>query len=432
MTDMNYNKAIDYIETAGLLGSKPGLSRITELCRRLGNPQEKIKYVHIAGTNGKGSVCAMLNEILISSGYKTGLFTSPHLISFRERIKINGAPIPKERLAEITEKIKQCANDMPDKPTEFEIATAAAFMYFYEEKCDIAVLETGLGGRLDATNIIKSPLLSVITGISLDHTAILGDSIEKIAAEKGGIIKENCPLVLAACKPEANSVIENIAKERRSPLFKVDYSRQGNISVSLGGTAFDFAPYGKINLSIIGVCQAKNAATAITAAEVLNSIGIKTGEKPLLKGLKNTRWQARFEILNQNPLIIYDGAHNSEGAAALKENLLAAGINKAVFLTGVMADKDYTGMVNILSPLAQCVFTVTPHNPRALDAQTLKDTFCALGVPAMAFDTVDNGVLPAINAAKKENLPLVICGSLYMYGELKTRLADFLKGRWTK
>ncbi|MBO4433344.1 MAG: bifunctional folylpolyglutamate synthase/dihydrofolate synthase [Clostridia bacterium] len=426
---MDYNEALCYIETAGLSGSRPGLERITELCRLIGDPQDKVRFVHVAGTNGKGSVCAMLSEILKSAGYKAGLFTSPHLCFFEERIKIDGAPISKERLADITGKIKACADKMRDKPTEFEIAAAMAFLYFYEENCDIAVLETGLGGRLDATNIIKSPLLSVITGIDLDHTAVLGDTVEKIAAEKGGIIKAGCPVVLAACGEEAKKVLTGIAKEKNAPLYNTDYERKENVSVSLGGTKFTFKPYGKMELSLSGVYQADNACTAVTAAEALNENGFKINAKSVKGGLENARWQARFEVLGHDPVTVYDGAHNPQGALALKANLDALCINKAVFLTGVMADKDYSAFAKTLSPLMARVFTVKPKNPRALDGDALTNVFIKLGVNAVPCKTVSDGVRAAVNAAKKENLPLIICGSLYMYGEVKNTADElFQKG----
>ena len=416
---MNYKEALKYIETAGLLGSKPGLKRIRELCFLLGNPQEKVKYVHVAGTNGKGSVCAILCETLKAAGYKTGLYTSPHLRFFEERIKINGEAIPENRLVEIIEKIKNCADGMDDKPTEFEIATAAAFVYFCEENCDIAILETGLGGRLDATNVIGSPVLSVITGIALDHTAILGDTLEKIAREKGGIIKDGAPLVLAECRPDAANVLEDIARDKNAPVIKVNYKRKSNVSVSLKGTRFNFEPYGEIALSLIGLYQADNASTAITAAEALESGGVKIPKEAIRHALKNVRWQARFEILSENPLVIYDGAHNPQGAKALINTLGELNIGKAVFVSGVMKDKDYLLFAKALSPVAKKVFAVAPRSPRALAPEKLAGVFKSLGVNTAAYKTVSEGVVAAANFAKKENLPLIICGSLYMYGEVK-------------
>lgn len=414
---MNYEETLNYIDAAGLLGSKPGLSRISELCCKLGNPQDKVRFVHVAGTNGKGSVCAMLSEILISAGLKTGLFTSPHLCFFEERIRINGEPIQKERLAEIIGKISRRAEEMSDKPTEFEIATAAAFLYFAEENCDIAVLETGLGGRLDSTNIIKKPLLSVITGIALDHTAVLGDTVEKIAAEKAGIIKSGRPAVIADCPAAAKEVLMEKAKSEGCEIIFADEKRIKDKTFSLSGTRFTAKPYGEISLSLAGINQLGNAAVAIAAAESLKKSGVPLTEENIKKGLAGTVWQARFELLSKSPAIIYDGAHNPQGAEALAENVKILCGGRAILAMGVMADKEYSAMVKTLAPYALCVFTVTPDNPRALGADALAEEFVKSGVKAHPFNTVAAGVTAAINAAKRENLPLIICGSLYMYSD---------------
>ena len=414
---MNYRDAMNYIEAAGLLGSKPGLSRISELCGELGNPQDKVRFVHVAGTNGKGSVCAMLSEILISAGLKTGLFTSPHLSFFEERIKINGEPIQKDRLAEIIGKIKNATDKMNDKPTEFEIATAAAFLYFAEENCDIAVLETGLGGRLDSTNIIKSPLLSVVTGIALDHTAVLGDTVEKIAAEKAGIIKPGVPVVTGDCPKDAKEVLIKKAESEGCEIIFADEKRIKDKTFSLSGTRFTAKPYGEITLGLAGINQLGNAAVAITAAESLKKSGVPLTGEAVKKGLAGTVWQARFEALSYDPVIIYDGAHNPQGASALAENIKAICGGRVILAMGVMADKEYSAMVKTLLPYALCAFTVTPDNPRALASAALADEFMKRGVNAKAFRSVAEGVTAATKEAKKENLPLIICGSLYMYSD---------------
>lgn len=415
---MNYQEAINYIDTAGLLGSKPGLGRIEKLCKLLGNPQDSVNFIHIAGTNGKGSVCAMLNSILISAGFKVGLFTSPHLCDFRERIKINGSPISQNQLADIIERIKGCTDKMNDKPTEFEIATAAAFVCFKQENCDIGVLETGLGGRLDATNIIKSPLLSVITGVDLDHTNILGETIEKIACEKAGIIKENSPLLLARVPKGARGKIKEIARQYSAPVTDVDYNRIKNTRFTLSGADFMVSPHGKVHLSLPGIYQVDNALTAVTACEILQKNGIKTEKEHIKEGLKGVCWQARFEVLSKKPVIIYDGAHNTQGVTALINNIKTLVGGKAIFVCGVMEDKEYHRMAELLAPYIFKVFTVTPDNSRALDSAQLKNVFSALGVNAEAVGSVSEGVTAAINSAKKESLPLIICGSLYMYSEV--------------
>ena len=266
--------------------------------------------------------------------------------------------------------------------------------------------------------------MSVITGIDLDHTAILGGTTDKIAYEKGGIIKPRRPVVLADCEAKAEAVISEIAKENRAPLIKADYSRQENISVSLDGTAFDFKPYGKIKLSLSGVYQAHNAAVALTAAEALKGEGFAITENDIKSGLARARWQARFEVLRRNPLIIYDGAHNPQGAAALKENLAAVGIKKAVFLSGVMADKDYLNFAKTLAPLAETAFTAAAESSRALAPEKLAAVFGECGVKATPYKTVREGSAAAIGYAKKENLPLIICGSLYIYKEVTEALEE--------
>ena len=419
---MEYKEALDYIHSLGVFGSRPGLERIRELCRRLGDPQEKIKFIHIAGTNGKGSVCAMLSSVLRRSGLKVGLYTSPYISFFEERIRINGEPISKTRLAETLQKVKSVADSMNEEITEFEIITAVAFVYFFEEKCDVVVLETGLGGRLDATNIIKAPLLSVITGIAMDHTSVLGDTLEKIAAEKGGIIKRGCPVVSADMPAGAKGVLRNIAADLSAPLYEVDYGRVTDKSFSLDGTAFTMEPYGKINLSLSGVYQADNAAVCITAAEVLKNAGFRVSAKHIKEGLLRARWQARFEILSRSPLIIYDGAHNAQGAAALRENIERILGKKAVLLTGVMADKDYCLIAEILAPVLKEVFTVTPDNPRSLNSKDLAKVFSSLGVKATAFDDMKKGFCLAKSVAEKSGLPLIISGTLYMYNSISDLL----------
>lgn len=424
---MTYDEAISYIHYHRVFGSRPGLSRITELCGKLSNPQKKTGFIHVAGTNGKGSVCAMLESVLRCAGLKTGLYTSPYISFFEERIKVNGESVSKPELAKIIERIKSIAEKCKDDITEFEIITAAAFVYFFEKKCDVVVLETGLGGRLDATNIIESPLLSVITGISLDHTEILGDTVEKIAYEKGGIIKSGCPVVLADMPDGAGKVLKDIAKNKNSPLINVDYNRIKDERFSVGGTSLSVYPYGRVDLALSGVYQAKNAMVAITAAEVLKENGLPVSEEDIKKGLYLSRWPARFETLSSSPLIIYDGAHNLQGAAALKQNINEILREKVILLTGIMADKDYREIAKTLSPCLAEVFTVTPDNPRALGASELCGVFKGFGVKSTACRTVKDGVEKAIFSAKIHNLPIVISGTLYIYKQITDVLEAQLK-----
>ena len=416
---MTYDEAIKYIHSLAVFGSKPGLSRVSELCAALQNPQKSTSFIHVAGTNGKGSVCSMLSEILKSAGYKTGLYTSPYISFFEERIRINGEPIPKNRLAEITGKVKCFAEKLPEQPTEFEIITAAAFLYFSEENCDIVVLETGLGGRLDATNIIEDPILSVITGIGLDHTAVLGNSIAEIAAEKGGIIKSGRPVVMADCPIEAQLVLESIAKEKNSPVFKTDYGRVSEKNFSVNGTSLNVKPYGKLAMSLAGVYQADNAIVAITAAETARIGGLKITEHDIKEGLSKIVWPARFELFSKNPPVIYDGAHNPNGVSALKENIERILGGRVILVTGVMKDKDYSLMAKTLAPLIDCAFTVTPDNPRSLSAKALAEVYSSFNVKAKDCSSAYEGILLAISESKKRKFPVVISGTLYMYAEAK-------------
>lgn len=423
---MTYGEALDYIHAVGFFGSRPGLDRISELCSRLGDPQKSLTFIHVAGTNGKGSVCATLARILTAAGLKAGLYTSPYVSFFEERIRLCGEPIPKTRLAEVIEKVKNAADGMSDSPTEFEVITAAAFLYYFEEKCDAVVLETGLGGRLDATNIIEKPALTVITGISLDHKDVLGDTEEKIAAEKGGIIKPNVPLVLAKCGEAARDVLLKIAADKTAPVTKVDYTRITDKTFSLDGARFNMRPYGEVVLSLTGVYQVNNAAVAITAAEALKGAGFNITESDILSGVSSAVWNARFEVISREPTVVYEGAHNAEGAEALAENIRVLLGGEVILLAGVMADKDFPGMAKTLSPYIKRAFTVKPDNPRALDSGELAKTFESRGIKALPCDTVESGVKAALAAAREDNLPLVMSGTLYMYKQAKDAVLKYL------
>ena len=414
---MTYDEALSYIHSVSWKGSRPGLERIRELCRLLGDPQRGMKFVHVAGTNGKGSVCAMTASVLRASGLKTGLFTSPYVSFFEERIQVDGEPIPKDRLAEVTAKVKRCADKMEDSPTEFELLTAIGFVYFREAGCDVVVLEVGLGGRLDSTNVIEDPVLSVITGIDLDHTEVLGSTLGEIAAEKGGIIKPGRPVVVAGCPAEAEEVLRRIAEERGSEFIPVDYSRISGVVSSLDGSSFDLAPYGKMSVSLAGIYQIKNAAVVVTAVEAIREQGFSVTDENLAEGLASAKWPARFETLSRDPLVIYDGAHNPNGVAALCENIRTLCGGRVILVTGVMADKDYRPMAEELSPLTEKVFTVTPGNPRALDAEKLAGVYAAAGADAVPCVAVDEGVRLAAEEGRRTGLPVVISGTLYMYAE---------------
>lgn len=416
---MNYDEALSYIHSINWTFCKPGLQRIGELCEKLGNPQNELKFIHVAGTNGKGSFCAMLDSILRESGYKVGLFTSPYVKEFNERIRFDGKNIGNSELAEVTEYVKQFADDMKDKPTEFELITAIGFEYFKRKKCDVVVLEAGMGGRLDSTNIIDTALLSVITGISLEHTAFLGDTVSKIAFEKAGIIKKGVPVIFGGDNSEAAEVIEKRANELGSEYYFADKSPLALTKTDLGGSEFSYKERKNLRLSLLGTYQPRNAVNVICAVDLLTKLGLKISEKSLRKGLEKTAWPARFEKISASPLVIFDGAHNPEGIECAVESIKHYfGSEKVLVLSGVMKDKDYSYIAKKLSEVAECVFTITPDNPRALDAESYAKVFSLLKIEAKGFDSVKNALLSAIDTAKERGKTLVCLGSLYMYKEI--------------
>lgn len=420
---MTYNEALEYIHSVCWKGSRPGLERITELCARLGNPQNDLKFIHVTGTNGKGSTCAMTESILREAGFKTGLFTSPYVKEFNERMRVNGKNVSDERLAYVTSLVKPHADAMSDAPTEFELITAIAFMLFKLEGCEIVVLEAGMGGRLDSTNVIEKSVVSVITGVALEHTEYLGDTIEKIANEKAGIIKKDCPVVYGGLdakeKGEAYRVIEKRAKELNAPLVCVDYDLLNVKSATLEGTALDYVSLYDLKLPLLGLYQPQNCAKALEIIGTLRLWNYNISNEAIKVGLAKTVWRARFEKLSDVPLVLYDGSHNPEGIEVAYKTLKHYfGDKKVNILTGVMADKDYTGMMSTLSPLVNKAFCITPDNPRSLPANDLKNTFEALGVKATAFETITDAVKNALEESEKTDTPLICLGSLYMYAEI--------------
>ena len=434
---MTYTQALDFIHSTCWKGSRPGLERTIDLTARLGNPQNSLKFIHIAGTNGKGSTSAMLAAILQKAGYRVGLYTSPFILRFNERMRINGQDIPDGELAEITEFVKPHAEAMADPPTEFELITAIALVYFARHNCDYVVFEVGMGGRLDSTNIIppETVAASVITGIAMDHTAFLGDTPEKIAAEKAGIIKAGVPVVfggnhapvgslpssdaLAAAESCAR-VIREKAAEVGAPYTETDHSKLANIHADLFGADFDFGERKDLHISLAGLYQPYNTATVLTVIDLLRERGLTVPEEAIREGLASVKWPARFEILSKDPLIIADGGHNPEGIdAAIASVQTYFKDKKILLLTGVMADKDYDRMVARMGEVASRAFCVRPANDRALDPVKYAESFRAIGIPAEGYATVAEGVRAAAETAKREGKALLCLGSLYMYGEVR-------------
>lgn len=412
---LNCNSS-EILKKAAEQGIKLGLERIRELCSQLGDPQNKIKIIHVAGTNGKGSFCAMLGSVLTKAGFKTGSFTSPALLGAADSFRINSEEIAPEKLEEILSEINKIVEKMEDKPTEFEIMTAAAFLMFYREKCDIAIVECGLGGTSDSTNIIRSPLLSVITNIQRDHTGILGNTLSSIAMHKAGIIKRGRPVLLGGFDLEAFEVINNAAVKKKAPLTIVDHMRMTVTNATLEGTEMTFDGFGQVFIPLLGRFQIFNTANVISAVELLREQGLNIPDDAVINGIAETKWHSRFEVICDKPCVIFDGAHNPDGFRSVSASIHRYFRDKPiVLLIGVMADKEYRSYPEILGKNIYKTFAVEPENPRALDCNTLASVFNRNGIASVACTDFREGVKSAYACAEERELPLVALGSLYMY-----------------
>lgn len=421
---MNYQQALKYIGEMSRYGSVPGLDSIRELCRRLGDPQKRTPVIHVAGTNGKGSTLAYLSAILTSAGYRTGSYSSPAVFDYRERFAVNGNMIAKAAFARLLETAAKAADEMEAEglahPTAFEIETALAFCFFAEKKCDLAIVETGMGGLLDATNLIEKPLVSVLTSISMDHMQFLGKSLAQIAGHKAGIIKEGCPVVSAAQKPEAAEVIERIAKERHAPLLVADAGGAAKIRYGLTGQSFHYGSYQNLKISLPGVWQIENAVLAVETVRILNRQGISVSEAALREGLAGARWTGRLTVLAKKPYFIIDGAHNEDAAAKLAKSLSFYFTNeKKVFIIGVLGDKEYGKIVLALAPMAEQIIAVTPpDNPRALPAYELAKEIRKVKEHVTAADSLEEAVEMAYLLTPPDGV-IAAFGSLSYLGRLK-------------
>jgi dihydrofolate synthase/folylpolyglutamate synthase len=416
---MTVNEALEYIHSVSWLGSKPGLSRTRQLLSLLGDPHKKLKFIHVAGTNGKGSTCASIASILEHAGYKTGLYTSPFINVFNERMQINRSMISDSELASLTEKIKPYAESMSDHPTEFELITALAMQYFHDNGCDIVVLEVGMGGELDSTNIIPPPEVAVITALGLDHTRELGPTLCDIAKAKAGIIKHESIVVSYGGEDEADKVIAEKAKTVGAKLSVLDFSEIQLTETSLDGCRFSYKGF-NLNIPLIGTYQAKNASLAIEAVLALRERGWKIDDSAIVSGIADVRWPGRFELLGRDPIFILDGAHNPHGMKATYKSLTDHFPGKKiVFITGVMADKDVSGIFSIISDIAQCFVTLRPNNPRAMSAKDLADKLRnEFGVDALPCGSFDDGVKKACEAAGKDGIVCAL-GSLYFSEDVR-------------
>lgn len=423
---MNRDEVMSFIDASKKFGSKLELTRIKKLCELLGNPHKELKCIHIAGTNGKGSTSVFINNILLDAGFKVGLYTSPYIYEFNERIQLNNTPIADIELVDVmnkvSEKVKVMLNDGYEHPTEFELITAAAFLYFKQKECDYVVLEVGLGGTYDATNIIDTPIVSVITSISKDHTDYLGDTIREIAKNKCGIIKESCPVVTYMNQEQdALSVIKAAAKEKNADLTISDSSTLKINKCSLSGNEFTYKSE-KYETDLIGKYQIYNAITAINTAEVLKKSGVLISDENIKHGLKSARWHARFEILSKEPTIIADGSHNADGMAAFVETVKEAIDSKIICVFGMLKDKDYDLCLKMLSEVTDTVIvTEVPQNPRRESVENLSESAKKHIKKVYSQKENADALKIALSLAKNGDI-IIALGSLYMMDSIKTNV----------
>lgn len=427
MKELTYEEVLDHIEHQRRFGNRPGAEVSALMLEKLGRPQQNMSVIHIAGTNGKGSVSAFLCSILKEAGIRTGMFTSPHLVDFRERICVDGQMISREEVTKLGNMLLE--EDFGTVPTMFDYCLAMALLYYRDRQCQAAVIETGLGGRLDSTNAIGVPDVTVVTKIGYDHMAVLGDTLDKIAAEKAGIIKKGTKLVLESQEKDAMDVLlETAEKEAVTEIKIADMHDVTECRYENGRQYFSYQKYKNLEMAMLGVHQYENAAAAILAAEIFlkdRGISDEKAEYYIREGIKKTRWEGRMEILSREPFFMVDGAHNGNGVAALAESLrtLFPG-EKFHFVMGVMADKNYEEMIEKLLPLALDFKTVTVESERALAAQELSEKIRAKGI-------CDAGLLHSFDELMPGRLDVahktIAFGSLYFVGEIEKYFQDVTK-----
>ena len=419
---MTGQEAVERIHQEAWIGREPGLSRITKLLSMVGDPHKELKFVHITGTNGKGSTASMTASILAAAGLRVGLYTSPHLWRFHERFQVCGRPIPDEALGRIGERVILAGRQMDDPATEFELMTALGMLYFREAQCDLVVLEVGLGGRLDSTNVIPAPEVAVITNIGLEHVEQLGDTHAKIAGEKAGIIKPGCDTVLYHQRRDVEEVVTDACRHAGSPMTVTDPDSLEVLSTGRDGQNFMYRGEGPYHINLLGHYQLSNALTALDIAAVLRRRGWPISREAVMQGMREAVWPARMELARRDPDVILDGGHNPQCMEAIAESLGKLYPGKKVwFLTGVLADKDYPAMFRNILPIAKGFVTVTPDSPRALSDQDLADYLRAQGCEAVPCDNNQQGVDTVLKLAGPEDV-VCITGSLYMIGEVRHQL----------
>lgn len=429
---MTYEEAREFIEQSNQYGSKLGLASITELLSRMGNPQDKVKVIHVAGTNGKGSTTAYIASILTTEGYRVGRYISPAVFTYRERVQIYEQEagkkayvienISRQGVCDTISDIKMVCGSMVKEgwshPTSFEIETAMAYLYFAKQEVDFAVVEVGLGGRLDATNVINKPICCVITSISMDHMQYLGDTLASIATEKAGIIKSSVPVITCNKKQEIIQVLREVAEMKNAPLTFTDAEEARNIKLTPGETSFEYHGQ-EYETALLGRHQITNAILALTVIEVMIQQGYTIRHTSIYNGLRDTRWSGRFEIIAHSPYFIIDGAHNEDAALRLAETVREYFTErKVIYIMGVFADKDYHRILDITAPLADTIITLTPKNSRALSSAELAreaQKYCSAVFDAK---TTEQAVRLAYEMSKEEDVILAF-GSLSFLGELK-------------
>ncbi len=427
---MNYEQALEYIHTRNKFGKKAGLENIALLLEKMGNPHKKLKFIHVAGTNGKGSTTSMIASVLEKSGLKVGKFISPYVIEFGERVQVNGEMISHEELVEVVSFIKPFAEEMSaeDKaPVEFEMVTAIGLEYFSRKNCDVVVLEVGIGGTYDTTNVIDPPLVSVITSISYDHVNILGDTLAKIASEKAGIIKNPSPAVCYVNQPEeALEVVKKTASDNGCDLRIGDTTKLLVNSTSLEGSDIIYKDL-EIHIPLSGYHQIENCITVVETLLLLKErYGYNITDENIISGISSVRFPARMEILKREPLVILDGAHNQSGIETVYNNLKQLGERRYNLIIGMLSDKDFSESLYSLCREAREVYTVRPPSPRAVEADELASMLSEKGIKATPYDDLSKAYGTCLENTSKEDV-LMICGSLYLAGDIREIIINWEK-----
>lgn len=424
---MNYNEAMEYIENTAKFGMNLGLERILKILEYLDNPQDKIKCIHVGGTNGKGSTTAMISSILIEEGYKVGMYTSPYLEEFEERIQVNGENIKKQELASIVTEIKSAISKVDvikfGAPTQFEIITALMFYYFAKEEVDYAVVEVGLGGRLDATNVIN-PVLVVLTSISLDHMNILGNTLKEIASEKVEIIKKDCTVISYPQQEETLNVIRSKCEELNNKLIVVKKEDIRQVVIDKSNftqkiTADILNETYSVELSLIGEHQILNCIVCLNAIKQLKNKGVIIKDSSINRGLSNVKWIGRMEVLKKNPLVVIDGAHNIDGIGKLRISVdKYLNYNRLILIVGILGDKEVSKMLNVITDKASYVIVTEPHNYRAESSSVLYEKVKEKGIECFDIEDYEEAYKKALSLGNDDDL-ILVCGSLYMIGDMR-------------